>query len=274
MKLSELVRWSGKRRQAFRRVAHAIEAAQTFADEDEARANLTAQRDATDHFIAEKQADRAAQYADLKAKFEETRQAFYTEAEPFWQDLDTAAQQFREGSRGRIESYRTAYRARRTALDEGLDKATGIYREFAPYLRNRQWLRSAWARLSFRERIAWILLHTVALFGVLFRFTQVPSASAFLQDPLLLLWGGFWLISLIRWGAAWGLASLLRRRDAVLFEAVRKNYKAFDIARKRDALAASLPTTTFDLSILPPAPTPDDVAPGDDEDVMRDTNRR
>ena len=263
MKLSELVRWSGKRRQVFRQVARAIEAAQTFADEDEARANLAAQCDATDGFIAEKQADRTAQYADLRTKFEETRQAFYTEAEPFWQDLGTAAQQFRNGSRDRIESYRTAYRARRTALDEGLDKAAGIYREFAPYLRNRQRLRSAWARLSLMERIGWALLHTLVLFAALFKFTQIPTASAFLQDPLLPLWGGLWLISLIRWGSAWGLARLLRRRDAVLFEAIRKNYKAFDIARKRDALAASLPAVTFDLSLLPPPPSPDDVDPGD-----------
>ncbi len=264
MKLSELVRWSAKRRQVFQQVAHAVAVARTYADEDEARTNLAAQRDATDHFIAEKKADRAANYADLKTKFEETRQAFYADAEPFWQDLDTATQQFREGSKDRIESYRTAYRARREALDEGLDKATRIYREFAPYLRNRQWLRSAWARVSFVERIGWVLLHTLALIVAMFKLTQVATVSAFLQDPLLPLWGGLWLVSLIRWSTAWGLASLLRRRDAVLFEAVRKNHNAFDIARKRDTLAAGLPAVTFDLSLLPPAPTPDDADSGDE----------
>ena len=266
MKLSELVRWSGKRRQVFHQVAHVIETSKTYADEDEARTHLTEECDETGRFVTEKQTDRAAQYADLMAQFQDARQAFYTEARPFRQDLDTAARLFRNGAQDRIQSYRAAYHARRTALDEGLDKATTIYREFAPYLRNRQWLRSAWVRVSLPERIAWVLLHTLALFGAMFRLTQVPTFSAFLQAPLLPFWGGLWLISLIRWGTAWGLSSLLHRRDAGLFEAVRETYKAFDIARKRDALAGSVPTTPLDLSVLPPLPTPDTTASQDEED--------
>ena len=47
MKLSELVRWSGKRRQVFHQVAHVIETSKTYADEDEARTHLAEECDET-----------------------------------------------------------------------------------------------------------------------------------------------------------------------------------------------------------------------------------
>ncbi len=255
MKLSTLVRQAAKKRGVFGQVVRTIGAAKPFADEEEQAATLAGQSDETHRFNTEKQADRAAQYAGLKTQFREAQQAFHTNARPYRQDLLTATRQIRAASQDRIQAYRTAYREGIVALDEGEAKATALYSEFAPYLRNRRWLRSYWARMTVFERIVWILLHTLAILAAMVTLALAPSWSAFLQDDLLPLWGVLWLVSLIRWGTRWGLLRILRRRDETLFETLRATYKAFDITRKQDSLARCLPPLALDLSVLT-APVP------------------
>ncbi len=257
MKLSEMVDVSKKKRLTFREVTRTIGVAQTYANEEQALANLADQQRETERFNAEKQAHQDDGFAGMRASFLEARQAFHAQAGPFHRHLSTVLTKLGEASKERRRLYRKAYHTRCAALDEGVENAAAIYSEFAPYLHNRRWLRSYAVRLPLPERIAWGLVHTVMLFGVILELAQTPSWSAFLQEPLLLLWGGLWVLSLLRWGLAWGLGTVLRRRDHKLFNALRGQYHAFDISSKQAALIQSLPAVSLDLAVLV-APTPDD----------------
>ena len=257
MKLSEMVNIARKKRQTFRQVTRTIAAAKTYAEQENAFSNLAERHRETERFNAEKQADQEAGFDDLKAPFLEARQAFHSQVGPFRHYLSTVLKALDETSQARLQTYRTAYHERSTALDEGVNKAAALYREFAPYLRNRQWLQSHLVRIPLPERIAWALAHTFMLLAVMLKLVQTISWSSFLQDDFLVLWAGIWLLALVRWGGAWGLGLYLRRRDRHLFGALHGQYHAFDIVSKQDALKKSLPSVSLDLAVLV-APTPDD----------------